>query len=115
MVSVHHDGTIEFAFFRPTALSVRLAGDFNNWNPAGHPLLRDRDGWWRLKLSLPPGEYGFKYLVDGKLWEADFAAFGVEPDRFGGWRSVLFIEPRTGHATGTTPTASTVSTARHAA
>ena len=92
MVHRNEDGTIEFAYFRPGAVSVVLAGDFNQWSTDQHAMTRDEGGWWRLRLALPPGEYRFKYVIDGKLWEADFAAFGVEMCRTGGWNSVLWVE-----------------------
>ncbi len=91
MVTQHNDGTVEFAYFRPGATSVALAGDFTGWQSDRHPLTRDRDGWWRMHLALPPGEYRFKYVVDQTLWEADFAAYGVEMCKVGGWNSVLYI------------------------
>lgn len=92
MVNQLHDGTVEFSFYRPGANSVALAGDFTDWQPDRHPMTRDREGWWRLRMALPAGEYRFKYVVDGCLWEADFAAFGVEMCKVGGWNSVLYVE-----------------------
>lgn len=93
MVSVHSDGSLEFAYFRPGARQVQLAGDFNGWQPDRHDLTRDEEGWWRVRLVLPAGDYRFKYLIDGQIWEADFAAYGVENDRHGGWNSVLWVKP----------------------
>jgi len=74
MVVHQTDGTVEFAYFRPGADSVSLAGDFNGWQSHAHPMHRDDEGWWRLHLALPPGEYRFKYVVDHCIWETDFAA-----------------------------------------
>jgi 1,4-alpha-glucan branching enzyme len=91
MVTTHKDGTVEFAFFRPAASSVRLVGDFNGWRPNSYDLKANGKGWWTIRLALPAGEYRFKYLVDNKVYEADFAAYGVEPDKMGGWNSVLYI------------------------
>ena len=33
-------------------------------------------------MKLPAGEFRFRYCADG-MWFADYAAFGVEPGRFG--------------------------------
>ena len=33
-------------------------------------------------MKLPAGEFRFRYCADGE-WFADYAAFGVEPGRFG--------------------------------
>lgn len=96
MISTLDDGTIEFAYFRPGANRLTIAGDFNGWDPERHRMWKDAEGWWHTRLALPAGEYRFKYLVDDALWEADFAAFGVETDRRDGtWMSVLYLEPRT--------------------
>lgn len=92
MVTQESDGTLEFAFYRPGARSVRIAGDFNLWDPTRHELLPDgEEGWWRLRTQLAPGEYRFKYVVDGRHWETDFAAYGVEPDPTGEWNAVLLV------------------------
>jgi 1,4-alpha-glucan branching enzyme len=69
-------------FFRPGAQQVHLAGDFNNWRLGEHVMKRNGDGYWRVEMSLPAGEFRFKYCADGE-WFTDFAAFGVEPGRFG--------------------------------
>ena len=92
MVTAQADGTIEFAYFRPSARRVCIAGDFNGWRTDTHLFTCDDRGWWTLRLKLPTGEYRFKYVVDSELWEADFAANGVENDRHGGWNSILRVE-----------------------
>ncbi len=85
------DGTTEFAYFRRGAQCVNLAGDFNDWDPTSHPMTRDSGGWWRVRLALPPGEYRFKYCVDGQEWEADTAGYALENDGQGGWNSVVWV------------------------
>lgn len=93
MIYRENDNSITFACYRPSARSVHVAGDFNAWNSSALPLHRDDDGWWRGCLHLPAGEYRFRYLVDNQLWEADFAAYGVELKPDGHWNSVLWIAP----------------------
>jgi 1,4-alpha-glucan branching enzyme len=75
-------GWVEFSFYRPTAQSVYLAGDFNGWRPGELPMVCSPEGYWRAMLKLPPGEYKFRYFADGQ-WFVDYAAFGVEPGDFG--------------------------------
>ncbi|MFN4243267.1 MAG: glycogen-binding domain-containing protein [Tepidisphaerales bacterium] len=77
MTTVHRDGTVEFRMFRPGAAEVRLAGSFSQWQ-AEYALSPSPDGWWSLRLRLPPGEHRFRYEVDGR-WFTDFAAHGVIP------------------------------------
>ena len=73
---------VEFKFFRPAANHVALAGDFNNWRVGELKMVRGEDGYWQAKMKLPAGEFRFRYCADGE-WYADYAAFGVEPGRFG--------------------------------
>lgn len=81
---------VEFRFYRPGATRVQLAGDFNNWRCEELPMLPCGDGYWRTRMRLPEGEYKFRYRADG-VWYTDYAAFGVEPGKFG-MDSVLRVE-----------------------
>ena len=72
---------VEFQFYRPEAQQVHLAGEFNDWQ-RDLPMSRGDDGYWTAELPLPAGEFRFRYCADGQ-WYTDFAAFGVEPGRFG--------------------------------
>lgn len=76
------DNWVEFKFYRPTAQHVALAGDFNNWRVGELKMVRCEDGYWQARMKLPAGEFRFRYCADGE-WYADYAAFGVEPGRFG--------------------------------
>jgi 1,4-alpha-glucan branching enzyme len=82
-----HD--VEFCFFRPQAGKVDLVGDFNQWREGQAPMSRCADGYWRARLTLPPGKFRFRYRADG-AWYTDFAAFGVESGPFG-WNSVVVV------------------------
>ena len=59
-----------FKFMAPEAQSVLLAGDFNAWEPESHPLKRTSNGLWKANLSLSPGRYEYRFLVDGQ-WHND--------------------------------------------
>ena len=73
---------VEFLFYRPDAQQVHLAGDFNDWRLDDVLMTRREDGYWGVEVSLPAGEFKFRYCADGE-WFTDYAAFGVEPGRFG--------------------------------
>jgi hypothetical protein len=45
-------------------------------------MVRGAHGYWIARMRLPAGEFKFRYCADGE-WFTDFAAFGVEPGRFG--------------------------------
>ena len=81
MVTLKNDW-VEFRFFRPAARCVHLAGDFNGWRQNELPMIKDDQGYWFARMRLPAGEFKFRYNADGQ-WYTDYAAFGIEPGRFG--------------------------------
>jgi 1,4-alpha-glucan branching enzyme len=58
---------INFICNAPQAHSVCLVGDFNDWNPAAHPMKRMPDGAWMLTLELKHGHHRYAFLVDDEL------------------------------------------------
>ncbi|MCE5279755.1 MAG: hypothetical protein ABFD92_20400 [Planctomycetaceae bacterium] len=81
MVTVRNNW-VEFSFFRDAAKSVFVAGDFNGWRQDELRMSNDGRGNWQARLKLPVGEFKFRYCADGQ-WFTDYAAFGLEPGRFG--------------------------------
>ena len=59
-----------FSFDSSGAVEVFLAGEFNRWDPKKHPMKHDGNGSWKKSVILLPGDYEYKFLVDGK-WEED--------------------------------------------
>ncbi len=57
---------VDFFCRAPQAKSVSLVGDFNEWQPAAHPMTRMPDGAWRIRMELPHGHHQYLFLVDGK-------------------------------------------------
>ena len=52
--------------------SVAVVGNFNNWNKNAHPMLdEDGDGTWETEISLPPGVYQYRFLLNGTRWIKD--------------------------------------------
>ncbi|MCD4826065.1 MAG: hypothetical protein K8S55_15855 [Phycisphaerae bacterium] len=90
MVSIECEW-VEFTFYRPGAVSVCVAGDFNGWKTGDLTMVSAGDGNWAARIPLPPGEFRFRYCADGE-WFADYAACGVEPGRFG--MDSIVIVPR---------------------
>ncbi len=84
------DGGIEFSFHAPDARSVYLAGDFNNWNAQDLSLTRQDSGDWTLSVSLDPGSYEYKFIVDGN-WVEDPDNPEKNSDPFGGSNSVVTV------------------------
>ncbi len=53
----------------PNAKNVILTGNFNGWNTGELFMDKDKDGW-QLYYILSPGNYEYKFIVDGK-WMTD--------------------------------------------
>ena len=47
------------------ASSVTIAGEFNDWDDTATPLERS-EGLWRTELQLEPGDYAYKFVIDGE-------------------------------------------------
>ncbi len=64
-----------FVFKPIDSLKVRkvaLVGEFNNWNPKKHVMVKDEKQhiWW-IELPLPPGVWEYKWVVNDSLWLTD--------------------------------------------
>lgn len=81
---------VRFEFKDPTALSVAVAGSFNDWDPKKHSLHHNGDGLWVRDAKLDPGQYEYCMVVDGH-WMPDPAARDSRPNPFGGRNSVLTV------------------------
>ena len=60
---------IEFRLAAPEARSVELAADFTDWAKSPAKLAMSRDGVWQTAVSLPPGQYSYRFIVDGQWWD----------------------------------------------
>jgi 1,4-alpha-glucan branching enzyme len=58
--------TIYFRLDAPDASQVSVVGDFNGWDPDRNPLTRNVNDVWEEQLPLPPGRYGYAFVVDGR-------------------------------------------------
>jgi hypothetical protein len=74
-----------------TAAHVAVVGDFNGWNATATPLGRAPSGAaWIVDVHVPPGRYGYAFVVDGHEWITDPTA-PLAPDAFGHPTSVLVV------------------------
>jgi chromosome partitioning protein len=78
----------------PAANDVRIAGDFNGWVPdRGVRSLIEAEGQtrvWTKILSLPPGTYEYRYVVDGE-WREDPENPEAVSSAVGGRNSLLIV------------------------
>ena len=62
---------VEFVADCPLATTVSIAGTFNDWAVDVDMLKKDKKtGLWTTKISLAPGDYEYKFVCDGKNWDA---------------------------------------------
>jgi 1,4-alpha-glucan branching enzyme len=48
--------------------TVSVVGDFNDWEPGRHELVRRRNGTRSVSVTLGPGVHRFRYLGTDGLW-----------------------------------------------
>jgi chromosome partitioning protein len=73
------------------AVSVQLAGSFNNWDPERTALTRaGNDGTWYTILPLQNGTHAYQYVVDGK-YQTDPANPEKATAKFGIMHSVVQV------------------------
>jgi len=74
--TTHNLRSVVFICDAPAAAAVTLIGDFNHWNTHSHPLQKQPDGGWMLRMEMKHGHHRYAYLVDGAL-TLDPRAMGV--------------------------------------
>ncbi len=82
---------VTFSFNAPEANTVLLAGDFTGWEQAPVSLKKDKQGLWKKTISLPPGKYEYRLLVDGQ-WRDDPECPHRQPNQFGAENCVCIVE-----------------------
>ncbi len=88
------DGTtiyVQFSIEAPSANSVALAGDFNDWSPQIVLTDSDGDGVWTGRVALEPGVHQYMFVIDGTQWTTDPKADRYTDDGFGNRNAVLVI------------------------
>ena len=81
---------VVFSFHAPDATQVSVAGDFNNWDFNKHPMKKDKEGKWKKTIKLSPGDYGYKYYVDGD-WCNDPDNNEVGGNSFGTYNNIVKV------------------------
>jgi hypothetical protein len=81
---------VHIEFKHANATTIKIAGTFNDWRPGATPMVSLGDGRWFKELSLKPGVYEYRLVVDGE-WMPDSRASEIAPNPFGGMNSVLKV------------------------
>jgi hypothetical protein len=84
---------VQFVLFAPSASSVALVGDFNDWDPSATQLVpsEDRSGAWQVALPLSPGRHEYAFVIDGTEWRPDPAAPAGSDPEFGTPNSIVTV------------------------
>jgi putative ABC transport system permease protein len=73
---VSHTAGLEANMFQPVTIrtkqfadstSVKLAGNFNGWNPNENPMKKEGNEWV-ARLNLIPGKYSYKFVINDKYY-----------------------------------------------
>jgi 1,4-alpha-glucan branching enzyme len=84
---------VNFEYEDGSGKEVFLSGSFNNWQMTTRMHERKKPGHYSCRLLLEPGEYQYKFVVDGQ-WRLDGGNGCFAPNGFGELNSVLKVEPK---------------------
>ena len=71
---------------------VFVAGSFSDWQPQYRLNDKEGRGVYTARILLAPGEYEYKFVVDGE-WRLDAANPNFVPNDFGTLNSLLTVTP----------------------
>lgn len=57
---------VTFRLHAPAARSAAVVGEFNGWITNALPMQMVGTGEWTASTRLPAGDYGYKFVVDGR-------------------------------------------------
>ena len=86
---------VQFSIEAPSANTVAIAGDFNDWSPQVVLSDADGDGVWTGRVALEPGVHQYMFVIDGTQWTTDPNADRYTDDGFGNRNAVLVISQPT--------------------
>jgi hypothetical protein len=72
------------------ARSVKVAGDFTEWGKSPIDMILTGDGDWSAVVSLEPGQYAYRFIVDGQ-WHDDPGCVRRIPNAFGSENAVIEV------------------------
>ena len=81
---------ITFKLEATEAREAILVGDFNSWDLKKHKMKKDNKGRWTKIITLSPGKYEYKYLVDGQ-WQNDPENDQMVPNSYSTLNNILTV------------------------
>jgi len=91
IVSSQEKKAVRFFYHDPNAKSVAVVGDFNGWDETKDQMFNMGGGLWEAVIYLEPGEYEYKFVIDGEKWIEDPNAKKFIDDGKGR-RSIVTVE-----------------------
>jgi 1,4-alpha-glucan branching enzyme len=83
---------VTFTVHADKGKSVYLAGEFNDWNPSAKKMAyKARAGVYTATVKLAPGDYQYKFVVDG-TWCADPENVNSVPNDQGTFNSLVTVK-----------------------
>ncbi|MGH7680201.1 MAG: isoamylase early set domain-containing protein [Gemmatimonadaceae bacterium] len=82
---------VKFVLVAPQAARVSVVGDFNGWDTAATPAIKQADGTWAAFVPLRPGRHVYSFVLDGSHFVADPAAPIAPDDGYGNKNSVVVV------------------------
>jgi 5'-AMP-activated protein kinase regulatory beta subunit len=80
-----------FDYFNSDANEVFLVGSFNDWQQRTTGMTKQHGGKWSKELLLKPGQYEYRFVVDGR-WQDDPMATRFATNPFGSLNSVVEVK-----------------------
>lgn len=82
---------VQFLLDLPSAHTVSVVGDFNDWTVDQAPMQKFANGAWSITLPVKPGRHEYAFVVDGTRWMADPRAPKAHDSDFGKPGSVIVV------------------------
>lgn len=83
----------QFTFYQKGLESVKLVGQFNDWNEEATELTQVSEGVWSVSLPLRPGVYEYQFILDGERRVTD-PTMPQAPSDFGSPNSVITVSAK---------------------
>lgn len=93
-------GRATFRLRSPSASTVQVAGDWNNWGKgdaeSGEVLVglmekEEKSGLWTVTIDLPPGRYRYRFIIDENRSVLDPSNPRIVEDHMGGKANLLVM------------------------
>ena len=83
---------VTFTVHAEKGKAVYVAGEFNKWNPTAKKMAyKARTGIYAATVKLAPGEYQYKFVIDG-TWCADPENVNSVQNDQGTFNSVIVVK-----------------------